>query len=256
MARSGVSISELTDVLKKSGLPFGDSEMMGQIAPFAKESIQQEVGSRETIIPERKKAYLDKIAKIAEMDKRLAGVYGDPSSKLFIENPMDRENALTGAEDVGFKELVGIERKIEERKQTVDDIVDEALGLYKSLTTLQKQGEKVVKGKKSTATKATTKEQKEIEKRRKELGLDVTDAARISDDEARDYFLTLPAKFQKEWIRKIQEGRLDIGGKIMLPKKGYSLENIKSEYDKYKKSTSTKSSTTSSSSGGGFRFTQ
>lgn len=44
--------------------------------------------------------YMAKIAKIAEMDQKLAGVYGDPNSKLFIEHAGQRENAVYGARPV------------------------------------------------------------------------------------------------------------------------------------------------------------
>lgn len=51
-------------------------------------------------IERKRQEYMAKIDQIASMDKKLAGVYGDPSSQLYIENPMARESAIQGARPV------------------------------------------------------------------------------------------------------------------------------------------------------------
>jgi hypothetical protein len=101
---TGITLEDLQATMQKAGIPMNTMSA----EPTYKKQSQFMTASRGQIpgafgmpnADKYKQDYMGKIAKIAEMDQKLAGVYGDPNSKLFIEHAGQRENAVYGARPV------------------------------------------------------------------------------------------------------------------------------------------------------------
>lgn len=89
MARLNVSLQELQSALEKAGgVKPKDSTYD---AAVQKLGVQGQF--EHPYISEKRNEYMAKIKQMMEMDGKLARTYGDPSSKLYIEDPMAREQA-------------------------------------------------------------------------------------------------------------------------------------------------------------------
>lgn len=239
MARSGIGINELMDTLQKSGLPFGNSLQMQQAFPVVQDAVSQQVYGRDRQIPQLKQKYHENLSRLAQMDQKLAGVYGDPSSKLYIENPVARQRLQSGASQTGYQQANLIKSQVQDRQSQLDKEVSDTVSLYKQLETMQareearqekqqrlaeRQGKKAV-----TALSKTQKaQQKEFDQYLKDTGKNITDKAKITDQKARDLFLSKPKEFQQLWIRHMLEG-----GKV--PKKGFTEKDIKDNFAQWQK---------------------
>lgn len=213
------SIDELLGVLQKSGLPFGSGEEMKKASPFAKYPVQEQVFSQDHQIEGIKKGYMDKLAKVAQMDQKLAGVYSNPNSNMFIENPIAREKLRIGAENVGYKEAGDIIQRVPERTKELNDQADQALDVYKELVKEQVATEKELKKKgkkgKSSGGIKLTKEQK---------------LAGFQDAAAANYWSKIKeTDFKREWIQNILSEAADV------PDEGYSIKDIKDRYEPWRK---------------------
>ena len=98
---AGISLDDLLNTLNKAGVPMNTLSPTGQFDTQADKMRaargQVASGVQRPDVEKYKKEYMNKINKIAEMDTKLAGVYGDPNSKLFIEHAGQRDNAIYGA---------------------------------------------------------------------------------------------------------------------------------------------------------------
>lgn len=74
-------------------------------------------------IEKKRQEYMARIDQIAQMDKKLAGVYSDPSSQLYLENPMARENIIQGARPVtqGYAQQ-GLQEVKQEQQAGIEDV--------------------------------------------------------------------------------------------------------------------------------------
>lgn len=155
---TGITIDDLIKTMEKAGIPLNtmtpnntfknQSDRMaasrGQVAgAFAGQA------PTPPHVEKYKKDYMAKIAKIAEMDQKLAGVYSNPSSNLYIEHAGQRDNAIYGARPAMEGDA---QTPINEYNQDVgvynnqlgefDQKVKEAESYYDSLIAEQKLAEK------------------------------------------------------------------------------------------------------------------
>jgi|GEM_PF-4946817 hypothetical protein len=143
---TGISLEDLMGTMQKAGIPI--NTLLAE--PTYKKHSERMMASRGQIpsafaMPNADKYrqdYIGKIAKIAEMDQKLAGVYGDPNSKLFIEHAGQRENAIYGARPVMEAQVQGpidaYNQALAEREQKIS----EAEKYYDALIEAQQVGEK------------------------------------------------------------------------------------------------------------------
>lgn len=227
---SNVSINELLDVLKKSGVTFNSGADMKAAAPFARDQISQTVQGQDTQLPALKSNYKAQLDQIAMMDQKLAGVYGDPTSKLFIENPLKREQLMTPAKTTGYRAAGDIATMFKGASRDLESKTDDALSLYKKLATKQAADEKAAKKGKSTGS-GTTYSKKDLLYR-----------TGFRDKETAQAFLNKPTAFQKEWVDTLLSHEY-------VPEKGFSVDDVETEYKLYeetqaKKKAAAKKSTT------------
>jgi hypothetical protein len=116
-------------VLKKTGLPVGDMSKL-QEKINAQTAIEQAVRGEDSSVAAAKKAYMDKINQIAQADQKLSQAYTDPNSKLFIENPVQRQQLLTGAQDVGYNQASDLYKGYTTAKKDVEDKISGLVSMY------------------------------------------------------------------------------------------------------------------------------
>lgn len=133
-----ISYSELTSALEKAGLPLSGKKDMQASLPYARGAIQGAVQSQDTQIPQYQGEYKAKLAKLAEMDQKLAPMYSDPSSSMYIERASTRDNILGGAENVGLQDLSSTGQKILTRQKELEQQQQDALTFFRDLIGLQK----------------------------------------------------------------------------------------------------------------------
>lgn len=139
MARIGVTVEELKGVLDRAGIPIPSFDPKDIATANTEQAItgtlRGEAQARSNpLIENMKKQYMSQINKIAEMDMKLSGVYGDPSSKLFLEHPLQRESLRVGAENVGYNAAKGIMSNIESTQEAfereTEDKIKDTISLY------------------------------------------------------------------------------------------------------------------------------
>lgn len=227
-----VAISELMKAIQKSGLPLADPIKMRQALPGAEQAIGGQMQSNPQL-DQLKANFRAQLDRVAQMDQRLAGVYGDPSSKLYIENPMKRQALQSGAASTGFQAVNMAKSQAKGQEKEIESNIKDAVSLYKDLIAEEKAQ---AKGKKTAGNKTKGGKAK-INDLKDEIRNGVGDSIYIYDADAMDFFSGTSAKFQNDWIKKAQEGRLRTpGGKRKLPGQGYTKEDIKKLYDKYRES--------------------
>lgn len=237
---SNISINELLDVLKKTGAPFDTSGNMANASPFLGEKVRGQVYGQDTVLPGLKKKYHGQLDQIAQMDQKLGSLYSDPSSNLFIANPVARERLKAGASQTGYQAASGVQSEIKQQTSQLDQEVQDTMSLYTRLQQLQAKQEAETEkeskrleseNKKTTAasTKAQTAQKKQVDQYLKDTGQDITNKAQIYNQKARDYFLSTPSDFQKLWISHVMTGSQKI------PKGGFTDKDIKANVDTWKK---------------------
>ena len=208
-----VSIQELMGVLQKSGLPLGGgADMQGVLPTLQKSAIGGVVQGQDTQVAALKQRHRQALDQIAAMDQKLHGVYGDPTSPLFIKNPLAREKITAGAANTGY-DIAGKEaKKVQNRQAELEQTTDDAVKLYNELTREQIRLEKEAKkGAKGTGTIKLTKDQK---------------LAGFQDATAANYFSKIKeANFKRDWVQNI------LSGKAKIPENGYSIKEIQKRYE-------------------------
>lgn len=147
---TGITLEDLQATMQKAGIP------MNTMAadPTYKKHSQLMTASRGQIpgafampnADKYKQDYMAKIAKIAEMDQKLAGVYGNPSGKLFIEHAGQREGAIYGARPVTEAQtqepINAYNAELDQRDQNIEA----AKSFYDQLIESQQNAEKLQTG--------------------------------------------------------------------------------------------------------------
>lgn len=137
---ANISYSELTSALEKAGLPLSGKKQMQEALPYARGAIQTAVQSQDTQLPQYNAEYKAKLAKLAEMDQKLAPMYSDPSSSMYIERASTRDNILGGAENVGLQDLSSTGQKILNRQKEIEQQQQDALTFFRDLISAQPGG--------------------------------------------------------------------------------------------------------------------
>lgn len=213
---ANVSYTELMRVLQKTGAPMGDSSAMDAASPALRDSVSQNVQPDRSRSSGFKSSYMDQIHKIAQMDQKLGNLYSDPTSELYMENPLQREKAMSGARntyqnaanDLGNESNKAYNDETREAESTIDD----AVSLYKQLTAQQKREEAELKKLQKEADKASKKsgsgKSKDLAQkvadslsRSEETKNQRLDLAGIHNNEAANIFFNAPKAFQDTWIR-------------------------------------------------------
>lgn len=132
-----ISYSELTSALEKAGLPMSGKKDMQASLPYAKGAVQGAVYGQDTQLPQYNEEYKAKLAKLAEMDRKLAPMYSDPSSSMYIERASTRDSLLGGAENVGLQDLESTGQKMLGRQKELDQQTQDALTLFRDLIGMQ-----------------------------------------------------------------------------------------------------------------------
>jgi hypothetical protein len=132
---ANISLQELQGVLEKTGLPMGNSFQMGQSKIGARGAIAQQFPQRSGGVRNKIMAQLDSIAK---MDQKLSGVYGDPTSSLYIENPMARDSASNIHRGAMFDDVSRLSDTADELDKQRENDIDEVERTYNELTTAEK----------------------------------------------------------------------------------------------------------------------
>jgi len=134
MAKVNVSVSELRDVLQKAGLPFGNKEEMQEALPFAPEMIEPTVrGQYQPAFTQLRGKYQQGLKQIADLDAKLAGIYGNPTSPYYIERPTSRESLIGRAQGLGYKGLESIGEKMGGLESEIESKTSQAESYYRSL---------------------------------------------------------------------------------------------------------------------------
>lgn len=240
MARSNIGIDELQKMLEKSGLPMGDSFAMRQGQVGAQQALQGTGGDHGA--GGAMQSYKAKLAQIAQMDQKLAGVYGDPTSPLYIEHAGARDNAASSARGTGMSELSSIEQRRQAALSQHDADESEAVQLYGQLENAQRE----LEAEQKRLTKEAEKEAKKAgkgtgkstgtgkgnittvfgkltagEKRlANQVGIDTSDTAALSE-----FFNKSPSGFQKYLADEALDGK--------VKQEGWNAKQIKEQRKKY-----------------------
>lgn len=234
-----VSFQELTDVLQKSGLPFGNSEEMDKASLYAEDQIRGQIPMADFGGEGIKQARMQQIAQIAQMDQKLAGVFSDPSSDLYIERASSREPIRSSAYSTGHGAVSNITNLYKTRKaeaeRELELKVDKAVSMYSKLTTLQareearleREAKKTGKGNSSTVNQAIS----QIKKGRYDL-------AGLVDPDAIAVYERTPADFQKQWVTEYQQAIENGDASVDASENYYTADDIKGAYEVWVQKTS------------------
>lgn len=246
--RTNVSVEELLGVLRKSGLPIGGFPL-DQTAMHQQEQIGNALrGSVSPIdqkpIEDAKNNYLKNLKRIAQADQKLSVAYSDPNSKLYIEHPLEREQTLARSSSIGYQEQSRLGGEVQNRQQEVagqeqdqermiTQSINDAVELFGQLN-------KKVKGTGTGTSKTDKTTRAEVDNFVKEAGLDITQKAKIYDEQARKFFLNTEAGFQKDFIRDVVTSgatpEKTVDGKRVLPQsQGFNRTQIESAYRDWQK---------------------
>ena len=165
-----VSFDELTKALQGSGLPMDNAFNMRQAQVGARDKIGSQFGDRGA--GDMNKGIMAQLDQIAQMDRKLAGVYSDPTSNLYIENAAAREGAIYGHQQTGYKQVGALADEQQNRLKQVDNDITEAERLYGDLTTAQAQAEAEEKRQVTQTKKKQTEAQKKATTVKTESGGD------------------------------------------------------------------------------------
>jgi hypothetical protein len=258
---AGASLEELMSVLKGAGLPLGgDASSMQDAVPGAQQQIQNTVSSQDTVGPGLKSSFHDQLSKIAAMDQQLHGLYNDPSSPLHINDPGKALKLQAGASDTGYKAANFITSAEKANTSQLEKKSSDALGLYSKMIAAQNKEESVAKnrvkddiavasGKKQYVTDSTGQKVAVSTPKGKGSGTakltKEQQYAGFEDSTAANYWQQVKeTDFKREWAQHM------LDGSWQAPKGGFSINDVKKEYDYWKSIQPAKKNALSRSGGG------
>lgn len=254
---ANLSLQEITDVLNKSGAQGGSAFDMAQNKPTVEQGVRSTVyGQGQPILDNAKSNYLAQIHKIAAMDGKLAGVYGDPTSPLYIERASRRDSAVHGGDSANYSAAKTHADIYTSKKKELEDSIKQTMSVYSELTQLTKAQEteaakntkdeaRVAAGKGKFVTTATGQKvvtpvykgkagksgggiqgNGKLTKEQQNAG--------FQDYNAANSFSTKEAAFRKQWVDKVQQK------KAAPPQAGYSQDDLNKRYEAWKKANPSK----------------
>jgi hypothetical protein len=177
--RRNISVEELKAALEKSGLPFGSSFDMKQAKLGARDAISSQVGDFGA--GEKRKGLMAQLDQIAQMDKRLSGVYSDPTSNLYIENAAAREGAIYGRRGTDMAQVNDTNQSINDSLQQRDETINQTESLYDDLISAQGQ----LEAEEKRLTTQTKKKQTEVQKKSNTVKTESGNDFELSKQQAR-----------------------------------------------------------------------
>lgn len=126
----GVSITEILDVIKKSGLPIGDRLTKTQAELGAEDSIRAGItplysGQLGQVDAEKQK----KIQMLAGVDKEFSGLFGK-GGKYALNNPMDAEQLTAGGQQIRLSDFMSSAQQKQDLLKSLESDVSKATSLY------------------------------------------------------------------------------------------------------------------------------
>src|ERR1043166_8401361 len=98
------TLNDIGNVLKRIQAPGGSADVMRQFLPGLEQNVRGAIPNpRAGIVDSMKSKYMDQIHQIAAMDQKLASLYGDPTSKLYIAKGSTRQGLLSSASNTGYR---------------------------------------------------------------------------------------------------------------------------------------------------------
>ena len=131
---ANIGITELKGVLQRAGIPIPtfDPEKLSSIE--RENAITGQIQREQSPIVEKaKKDYMRQIDQIAQMDQRLAGVYNNPASQLYIEHPLQVENIRSGAANIGYGAANALGQRIGRAQESIDQNAQDIVSFYNSI---------------------------------------------------------------------------------------------------------------------------
>ncbi len=126
----GVSINELLDVIKKSGLPIGDklTKTTNQLAneDTLRSGVQGLYQPQINQLDDEKK---QKIQQLANVDRQFAQLFGQ-GGKYQLRNPMDTEALTSGGQNIALSDFNRVATQKENLLKTFENDVTRATTLY------------------------------------------------------------------------------------------------------------------------------
>lgn len=222
--RSNLSLKEIMGVLDKSGVTGGSAFDMGQNRLPAQEAIRSEVyGRGQGVIDQGKQNYLAQLDKIAQADQKLAGVYGDPTSPLYIEHAGRRAGAIGGITNVGAKAADIQADVLEDTEKSLDQDVEESIKTFNSLVTNKKAQETETKRQETERKRAQKEAEQEVKSKTGKTTITKTQKTKYDEagidpnnPQIRAIWNNSPAGFQNWFIEKRATGK--IKDKIIGPR--------------------------------------
>ncbi len=244
----GSSPLELLTALQKAGAPInGTSYDMSAAIPGLKQNVQDTVYGQDTVVPDLRNKYKGQLDALAAMDQKLAGVYGDPSSPLYIERASSRQSAISGARNTGQKEVGRIQTQAKTRKSELDTQVNDAVSLFRQLEAVQKQEENLAaKAAKSSNKKTASQKAADASTRAQAIKQKQWDLAGLSDSDAIATFERAPKDFQDQWVREYQSA-LQSGDAGTPDQQQYTANDIKGAWTAWDEKTKKPKATTKKS---------
>ena len=232
-----LSIDAINQVLKKIQAPGGDANMMRDFLPNVEQSARSEIVGGDQVVPQMKEKYMAQLAQIAAMDQKLAGVYGDPNSPLYIERASTRQNLKSKASDTGYKETGRIAKGIQTQRSNLEKDVNEVVSSYKQLIAVEAREEAIAKRataqekKQATANIKAIKEEKEKIAQSKGLTVKEMDELidlDILDTETQEAYLQTPSAARAYIKRSLKQSPRAYGAGLRLG----DLNQLVAEYEK------------------------
>lgn len=137
----GATITELLDVIKKSGLPIGERLTKTQNEINSENTLRSGVSSiyapQISKLDEEKK---QKIQQLANVDKQFAGIFGK-GGKYEMMNPMDTERLTAGGQNIALSDFSRVAAKKNDLLKAFEGDVASAVSLYGKVSPLKSEGQ-------------------------------------------------------------------------------------------------------------------
>lgn len=135
------SITELLDVIKKSGLPIGKrlGDVQGELQ--ANDMLRAGIGSMyQPQIAELDEEKKQKIQKLANVDREFSSLFGK-GGKYALNNPMDAEALTAGGQSLRLTDFMSTAQKKQSLLEAFESDVAKASTLYGQVKPLKSEGE-------------------------------------------------------------------------------------------------------------------
>lgn len=248
---ANLSLKEITDVLNKSGAQGGSAFDMGQNQMGVEQGVRSQVyGQGQPVLDNAKKNYLAQLGKIAEMDGKLAGVYGDPTSPLYIERASRRDSAVHMAEAPNYSAAETHANIYESKKKELEESIKSTMQVYDEMTRLTKaqeaetakqereqaktirEGQRIKQGTGKYVTGPDGKKVFVSQTKPADKNIKLTKdqvLAGFKDVTVANFWSKTEKGFRDQWSKKV------LSGKATPPKNGYSMEDTRKRYDAWLK---------------------